>query len=132
MTPPAPPSVPRRDASPRTVRVGGVHVDLATNEVLRDGEVAQRLSPKSVQVLRILLAQGDQPIHREQLFARAWPGKFRTDDVVHKAMQELRRALADQPGQVVIETIPRVGYRLVSPVEWLDAPVAASRIERKP
>lgn len=128
MTPPAPPSVPRRDASPRTVRVGSVHVDLATNEVLRDGEVAQRLSPKSVQVLRILLAQGDQPIHREQLFARAWPGKFRTDDVVHKAMQELRRALADQPGQVVIETIPRVGYRLVSPVEWLDAPVAASRV----
>lgn len=132
MTPAAPPSASRRDAPPRAVRVGGVRVDLATNEVFRDGAPAQRLSPKSIQVLRILLAQGDQPIHREQLFARAWPGKFRTDDVVHKAMQELRRALADQPDQVVIETIPRVGYRLVSPIEWLDAPVAPSRTPEAP
>lgn len=120
MTPPAPSVPARRDSPPRSVRVGSVRVDLATHEVFRDGAEPQRLAPKSLEVLRVLLATGDQPIHREQLIARAWPGKFRTDDVVHKAVQELRRALATQPDQVVIETIPRVGYRLVAPIEWLE------------
>ncbi|MBK9657628.1 MAG: winged helix-turn-helix domain-containing protein [Rhodanobacteraceae bacterium] len=59
-------------------------------------------------------------MHREQLIERVWPGQFRTDDVVTKAVQELRRALAQTPDQLVIETIPRVGYWLRLPFAWID------------
>ena len=50
--------------------------------------------------------------------ARVWPGVFVTDDVLHRAVRELRRLFDDgteQPG--VIETIRKRGYRLIAPIE---------------
>ena len=96
----------------RHVQVGAAIVDLATHTVSRPDAGSVRLSPKAARVLVVLLLHGDRPVHREQLIAQVWPGQFRTDDVVTKAVQELRRALSGAPDQLVIETIPRVGYRL--------------------
>ena len=107
-------------APARHVQVGAARVDLATNSVSRGDSDPLRLSPKAAQVLLALLLHGDRPLHREQLIERVWPGQFRTDDVVTKAMQELRRALAQTPEQLVIETIPRVGYWLRLPFAWID------------
>jgi len=117
MTPASPSEL---KAPARHVQVGAARVDLATNSVSRADSEALRLSPKAAQVLLALLLHGDRPLHREQLIERVWPGQFRTDDVVTKAVQELRRALAQTPDQLVIETIPRVGYWLRLPFAWID------------
>lgn len=111
----------------RTVRLGDVTVDLASHLVRRPGHADLRLSPKAIGVLKVLLQQSDRPVHREALIDAVWTGQFRTDDVVTKAMQELRRALGEAPGHLVIETIPRVGYWLKLPFTWDDAagPAAA-------
>lgn len=117
---------PQLDLKPasRRVRVGAANVDLATHTVTRAGLAPVRLSPKAAHVLLVLLMHHDRPVHREHLIAQVWPGQFRTDDVVTKAMQELRRALSDSPEQAAIETIPRVGYWLKLPIVWIedDAP----------
>jgi hypothetical protein len=50
-----------------------------------------------------------------------------------KAVKNLRRALGDSPDQpAYIETLPRLGYRLLVPFEWVDsAPSQASPDTKK-
>lgn len=106
--------------SSRCVQIGTVHVDFATHSVTRLGGEVLRLSPKAAQVLAVLIAHRDTPVHRDVLFSSVWPGQFRTDDVITKVMQELRRALAHSADIPAIETIPRVGYQLKLPVQCLE------------
>lgn len=110
----------------RRARIGIVQIDFATHAVTRAGSEMLRLSPKAAHVLSVLVAHKDRPVHRDVLFTTVWPGQFRTDDVITKVMQELRRALADSSDLPVIETIPRVGYRLKVAVQWLDDSSAPS------
>ncbi len=106
--------------SARFVCIGTSRVDFASNELTRQDGSSVRLSPKAAGVLRVLLAHGDAPVHRERLIELVWPGQFRTDDVITKAMHELRRELADACGSTVIENLPRVGYRLKCAWHWDD------------
>jgi hypothetical protein len=59
-------------------------------------------------------------VPKDQLFQSAWPDTAVTDDVLTRAVSELRRLFEDDPRQPrVIETIARGGYRLIAPVEIL-------------
>jgi hypothetical protein len=61
---------------------------------------------------------------KEQLIAHAWAGTFVGDDVLTRAVSQLRRAFHDDPRHPqVIETNPKGGYRLIAPV-IVDAPTA--------
>ncbi|MCB1588337.1 MAG: winged helix-turn-helix transcriptional regulator, partial [Xanthomonadales bacterium] len=103
----------------RYVQLGTLILDLATHAVRREEGVV-RLTPKSAEVLKVLLRHEGEPVSREVLIDQIWRDQYPSDDVVTKAIGELRRVLA-QDGQTVIETIPRVGYRLLPTVQWLDA-----------
>jgi Tol biopolymer transport system component len=53
-------------------------------------------------------------VTREALIARAWPDVFVTDDVLHRAVRELRRVFGDSSSEPrYIETIRKRGYRLM-------------------
>ena len=53
---------------------------------------------------------------REQLVARVWPDVFVSDDVLHRAIRELRRAFGDETANpTYVETIRKRGYRLIAP-----------------
>lgn len=107
---------------PRHVRIGHARLDLASHELRYADGAVLRLSPKASGVLRVLLESADRPVHREELLARVWAGRIRTDDVITKAIYELRKALGGPGGTPVIENVPRVGYRLVMPWQpMLDA-----------
>lgn len=96
----------------------------------------QRLTPKAMGVLRVLLAQPGQVVEREALLAQVWPDTQPTNDVVTQAITQLRKAFAagakgDAPAY--IETLAKTGYRLVAPVQALpevevgaSAPAAAA------
>lgn len=103
-------------ASVRRVAIGPLVVDLATHEVF-DGEARRlRLTPKAMGVLRVLIDHEGTPVHRELLIEKVWPRQCPTDDVVTKAVRELRRALGETDDHPVIATLPKVGYLLKLPV----------------
>jgi len=114
----------RRHPELRYAQIAGRFIDIAANRVRRDG-VEVRLTPKAMGVLRELIARPDQVVKRDDLLGIVWRDGFPTDDVLTHAITELRRALEEDPrAPRLIETIPRVGYRLLAPVEVLDAPPA--------
>ena len=97
--------------------VGGWRVQPAANRLQRDDAVV-RLEPKVMQVLVCLAEQAGEVVTREALIARVWPDVFVTDDVLHRAVRELRRVFGDSSSEPrFIETIRKRGYRLIVTVE---------------
>jgi Tol biopolymer transport system component/DNA-binding winged helix-turn-helix (wHTH) protein len=104
----------------RFARVGDWLIDLASNRLLR-GEREIRPTPKAMAVLRQLMLAGGAPLTRTELLDTVWRDAFPTDDVLTHAITELRRAIEEDPKLPRhIETIPKVGYRLLTTVEWLE------------
>ncbi|WP_313912897.1 winged helix-turn-helix domain-containing protein [Tahibacter sp.] len=104
----------------RFARVGDWFVDLASNRLLR-GERELRPTPKAMAVLRQLMLANGAPQTRTELLDTVWRDAFPTDDVLTHAITELRRAIEEDPKLPRhIETIPKVGYRLLTSVEWLE------------
>ena len=62
-------------------------------------------------------------LSRDELLERCWPGVVVGDDAVHRVISGLRKAAAATGGTFVIETIPRIGYRL-KPKASLESEVA--------
>ena len=68
-----------------------------------------------------------------------WDGTHISQDTLNRSVCKLRKALEDDPKKPqIVETIPKVGYRLIAPVKpiYLDPPVphrqATSTIRRPP
>jgi Tol biopolymer transport system component/DNA-binding winged helix-turn-helix (wHTH) protein len=111
------------------LRIGEHVVDTGALRVVTRPELP-RLTSKAVAVLVELVRDVGQTVTRDQLLDRVWTGRFPTPDVLTQAVKELRRALGDdsKPPQY-IETIPKLGYRLIAPVLVLDGPDSAVVIE---
>jgi TolB-like protein/DNA-binding winged helix-turn-helix (wHTH) protein len=100
----------------------------------RDG-VLTRVKPKSMAVLAELAAARGEVVTREALFDAVWRGSVVTDDVLTQSIGELRKAFGDTARDArVIETIPRIGFRLVPEVSLAAArqsqPAAAHHLPR--
>jgi tetratricopeptide (TPR) repeat protein len=68
-----------------------------------------------MQVLVALHLASPDVVSRDDLIAQCWDGRIVSDDAMNGAIKKLRRlSEADQAAFFHIETIPRVGYRLVS------------------
>jgi TolB-like protein len=98
---------------------------------LWSGEREVRLTPKAAAVLSALLARAGEPVSKEALFASVWPNTVVSDDALASCIQELRRALADDPKEPrFIETRHRRGYRFVANLApAADQAAAAPRAE---
>ncbi len=84
-----------------------------------------RLAEKPFRVLLILVEGGGELATREELQKKLWPGDTVVDfeHGINTAIKVLRRALGDSADEPrYIETIPRRGYRLMVPVEWIRNP----------
>ena len=68
-----------------------------------------------MQVLVLLAAHPGQVIAKERLILTVWPDAFVTDDVLTRAISELRRVFGDDAKEPrFIQTIPKSGYRLIA------------------
>lgn len=75
---------------------------------------SDRLEPQIAGVLLVLAERALETVTREELFQRVWGGRFVSEDVLHRAVSRLRGLLGDDPrSPLCIETIPKVGYRLL-------------------
>ena len=80
---------------------------------------------KPFQLLRLLLESEGKVVKREQLRDALWPADTFVDfeHGVNVAIRKLRHALGDSPDHPkFIETLPKLGYRFIVPVEWVPEP----------
>lgn len=84
---------------------------------LWSGTTEVRLTPKASAVLKELVSRPGMPVSKEELFASVWSGTAVGDDALTSCVQELRKALGDDPRRPrFIETRHRRGYRFISPI----------------
>jgi transcriptional activator of cad operon len=117
--------------TPATLRIGDWCVNPASGEISRDGETAR----VEVRVMRLLLCLADHAgelVSIDDLLNHVWPEVTVSSDSVYQAVASLRRLLGDDPKQpTYIETVPRLGYRLVAAVgPWEDQSVARGETSR--
>ena len=83
------------------------------NRLTRGGEAVQ-LEPKVIEVLCRLAAAPGEVVSREALLEAVWPGRAVVDQVLTRAIGQLRTVLGDDPRHPrLIETVARRGYRLL-------------------
>ncbi|MEM9304467.1 MAG: winged helix-turn-helix domain-containing protein, partial [Pseudomonadota bacterium] len=120
-------------ALPEVFRLGGSRVDLNANVIETAGR-EHRITPKAAAVMAQLAAGPGRALTRDELLRIVWADAFPTDDVLSHAITELRRALGDDArNSRFIETIPKVGYRLLVTPEPVriadpDSPARPSRL----
>ena len=90
-------------------------------DCIESGDGVVHVKPKAMAVLERLARASGDVVTREELFDAVWPGGAVTDDVLTQCIVELRKAFGDSARHPqVIETIPRIGFRLVPPIAPLN------------
>jgi Tol biopolymer transport system component/DNA-binding winged helix-turn-helix (wHTH) protein len=118
----------------RIVRFGRFELDLKARELRRDG-LKVRLQDQPFQVLALLLEKPGDVITREELRERLWAGDTFVDFErgLNNAVRRLREALGDSAEiPRFVDTIPRVGYRFVGPIEGAESPPVSVSAEPPP
>src|ERR1700732_788538 len=104
--------------SESSVRFGEFQLDLRTRELRSNGH-RSFLQEQPFHVLAALLDRPGQLVTRDELMKQLWPSDTFVDfdQSLNKAVNRLREALDDSAEQPrFIETVPRRGYRFISPV----------------
>src|SRR5512142_2643042 len=100
----------------QSISFGDHRFDLHSGR-LWSGSDELRITPKASAVLRVLVAHAGKPVTKEEFFASVWSDTVVSDDALTSCIQELRKALGDDPKQPrFIETRHRRGYRFVAPI----------------
>ena len=103
-----------------------VRPSLATIE---RGAEAVHVTPRSMAVLIHLADARGEVVSRNEILDAVWPGMSVTPDALSQCVVELRKAFRDDPKHpAVIQTIPKLGLRLLTPV----TPIAAVEVEPQP
>jgi DNA-binding winged helix-turn-helix (wHTH) protein len=97
-------------------RVGDWLVQPRLNRVSQ-GATVVHVQPKIMDVLVLLAERPGEVVTREQLFRTVWAGTHVTEHALARSISELRKIFRDSPRHPrVVETIPKIGYRLIAPV----------------
>lgn len=106
-------------AQPRTISFADFTVDLRVKQLHRNG-IRLKLPGQPLAVLGVLLERPGEVVTREELRARLWQEETFVDfdHSLNVAVNKLRETLCDSAERPrFVETIPRVGYRFISPVQ---------------
>lgn len=86
------------------------------------GDLAVHVTPRSMSVLVELGAARGAVVARNALLDAVWPRMAVTNDALTQCIAELRRAFGDDSRRPeIIETIPRIGVRLMAQVREVEA-----------
>ena len=114
----------KNTSSPSPVyRFGVFQANLAARELRKHG-VRVRLPGQPFCILSLLLERPGGVVTREEMQQRLWASDTFVDfeHSLNTAIKKLRAALGDTPeNSRYIETIPRVGYRFIAPVQEVTA-----------
>lgn len=123
-------STPQAVPPLRQFQLGDAVCNLDDGLLMRNG-VSLRLEPRLAGLLSVLVQQAGQTISRSDLLALVWD-EDGSDEALTQAISRLRRGLGDKS---LIETVPRIGYRLTGtprPVGPQDAsPWSAPQLKKR-
>ena len=109
-----------REEATRFLAVGEQVVDIDTLRIVTLPG-SPRLTPKAAAVLLQLAHAAGRTLSRDDLLNVVWKGTCPTPDVLTQAVKDLRRALGDDlHAPRYVETLPRLGYRLVAHARFID------------
>jgi len=97
-----------------------------TRELYKNG-VKLKLRPQPLRVLEVLLERRGDVVTRDELHQLLWESETFVDfeQGLNTAVKELRASLSDSADTPrYVETIPRLGYRIIVPVEVETSPAA--------
>jgi two-component system, OmpR family, KDP operon response regulator KdpE len=102
------------DMSAQLIVIGELRIDLAKEEVFRQGERVH-LTPTEFALLRELVTNRGKLLTHAHLLRRVWGHGYETEtEYVRVYVRRLRAKLEDDGGPPLILTQPRAGYRLAS------------------
>lgn len=100
-------------------RLGDLEVDPPRRRV----STGETLEPRVMQVLVALARANGAVVSRDELIRTCWDGRIVGEDAITRVVGALRRLAEDRGGGAFkIETVPKVGYRLVGDVLPVVAP----------
>jgi DNA-binding winged helix-turn-helix (wHTH) protein/Tfp pilus assembly protein PilF len=95
---------------------GGFTLDVPERRLTRAGHVIH-LSPKTHDVLVLLLRHAGRLVTKDELLSHAWPDAIVEEGILTVHISALRRALGDDKrSSTHIETVAKGGYRFVAAV----------------
>jgi eukaryotic-like serine/threonine-protein kinase len=98
-------------------RFGPFQLDVRERRLSRGSEVIP-LRLKVFDTLRVLVENAGRLVTKQELLDSVWPDAAVEENNLNHNVSVLRKALGEKAtGQQYIETVPRVGYRFVAPVE---------------
>ena len=100
-------STPQSTPPLRQFQLGDAVCNLDDGLLMQNG-LSLRLEPRLAGLLSVLAQQAGQTISRSDLLALVWD-EDGSDEALTQAISRLRRGLGDKS---LIETVPRIGYRL--------------------
>ena len=105
--------------------LGEMHVSPSAGRVRLAG-LDERLEPRVMQVLVVLARAGGATVTRDELIEACWDGRIVSDDAIARIIAKVRSLTRDlDPAPFVLETFPKIGFRLVAgepPVDAQDPP----------
>lgn len=93
---------------------GPFRLDTRARLLFREG-VPVSLTPKAFEVLAYLVRNEGRAVPRQELLDAIWPETVVTDATLTQAVFLIRKALGEPEMPRVLDTVPRVGYRLNLP-----------------
>jgi DNA-binding winged helix-turn-helix (wHTH) protein/tetratricopeptide (TPR) repeat protein len=103
-------------------RVGDWLVEPSIDRVSRNGTTL-RLRPQLMDLLVVLAQHAGRTVSKDTILDTVWQGQHVAESGMTRCIAELRQALGDDAREpTMVQTIPKRGYRLVAPVEYVAAP----------
>jgi DNA-binding response OmpR family regulator len=99
----------------RVLEVADLRLDLAAVEAVRGGKVLH-LFPACRKLLEVLMLASPAAVTRERLEQTLWGDSPPDGDMLRSHVYELRRSVDGPFETKLIQTVPRVGYRLAAPM----------------
>ncbi|HEY7404597.1 MAG TPA: winged helix-turn-helix domain-containing protein [Candidatus Angelobacter sp.] len=94
-----------------------VELDPVAFRVFKSGAPVA-LEPKALQVLVFLIENRGRLVEKAELMSAVWNDAFVTDNVLSRAIAQLRKGLVDDARDArYIETVPTRGYRFIAEVQ---------------
>jgi pimeloyl-ACP methyl ester carboxylesterase/DNA-binding winged helix-turn-helix (wHTH) protein len=125
---------PQTQSSTGTLSIAGWDIHTSRNLITKD-EQSVRLELRTMAVLICLAETPGEVVTRQQLEETVWPRMVIGYDALTNTVAKLRKAFGDDPkNPSIIETIPKVGYRLIAGVSPFspDRDPVQENISRRP
>ncbi len=105
----------------------------ADENVLRLGDKPVSLTPKMLELLRVLIENQGQIVEKDDLMRQVWANSFVEEGNLTFTIRQLRKVFDDDARRpVFIETVPRRGYRFIHEVQIFEDQRACEQTKETP